>query len=669
MKKRVFSFDVFDTAVSRPFCRPIDLFAQVHDSLIKQYGLFATVENFVEARCEAERKARKKSSGRDDVRLSDIYNCFHELSGWGLESERVYDIEIFHEINLAVPVGVVRERVASLQKSGERVVFVSDMYLPANVISELLMNCGYRIGAGDVYVSGDIGYSKYSGRLFDFVANKEKVSPENFYHIGDNYRADVLSARARGWNAEQFSGCSLSRYEAGRQERQSYEIPSFEGVSRASRVRCVSGNPDAARLVSDVVGPFLVSFVRFALLDAEKKGVATLYFVSRDGQILFKIAESLQGEGVAPGVDCRYMYGSRQAFLQASVVDRLPESIEWAFAKGTSSSPRDILNRLGLSEEEVLEVLPLLGLAQRELNSTLCDEQVDHLASVLINSSVMELILERARERRSALMRYLSDIDFLSRDGAVALVDVGWALNMQRSIARCMRAEGYVKPPSGYYLGAVSASADEELGSVTAFIGLPETKIHTVFRADWLFRLSSIIVIEHLFMMADHPGVVGFKECKEGGVKTIFRADFRDERTKGLALDLHTEAIAYASYVERMVGEKITSHEFMSWGVECAKKFLMQPCLEDVAPFAWVTTNKELSHEKKFDSALAGALTIADVVKMVAYDLSGARESFHSRSYSWIAGAVAISPASVRLLYTFLMGGKRVLTFISRAWR
>src|SRR5262249_2632185 len=88
---------------------------------------------------------------------------------------------------------------------GLKIVFVSDMYLPTSAVASMLRATGYGIHDG-VYVSGDIGATKASGRLFEHVRDDLDVPGSEILHIGDDYRSDVRLAGRAGWRAPHLPG-------------------------------------------------------------------------------------------------------------------------------------------------------------------------------------------------------------------------------------------------------------------------------------------------------------------------------------------------------------------------------------------------------------------------------------------------------------------------------
>ena len=67
---------------------------------------------------------------------------------------------------------------------------------------------------------------------------------------------------------------------------------------------------DLYTLSRQKVAPVLYGYVCWVLKEAEKRGICTLYFLSRDGYILRKIAQQIC-EKKKMRIECRYLYCSR----------------------------------------------------------------------------------------------------------------------------------------------------------------------------------------------------------------------------------------------------------------------------------------------------------------------------------------------------------------------
>ena len=194
-KAQVISFDVFDTLVLRSVGSPVDVF-DIVESSYNQKGIGKTVTAFKAERIKAETRARSKSAGKE-ITLGDIY----------LELSEVYDsatAEALRNIETESELSVCKanpEMLAFYQKMmslGKRIIIVSDMYLPSEVIGTVLTNCGFD-GYEKLYVSSEYGVMKRYGELFEVV--KQDYKDVNLLHIGDHPIADYSVVKRMGMNA------------------------------------------------------------------------------------------------------------------------------------------------------------------------------------------------------------------------------------------------------------------------------------------------------------------------------------------------------------------------------------------------------------------------------------------------------------------------------------
>src|SRR6202034_3422009 len=100
------------------------------------------------------------------------------------------------------------------------------------------------------------------------------------------------------------------------------------GAMRAFRLGAKSEDADAVHeLAAQFVGPFVMGFAIWALQRAQECGVKRLYFLSRDCQLVSKVARELSPQ--FGGIDCQYLYVSRQALFLPSAGDISPEGMPW----------------------------------------------------------------------------------------------------------------------------------------------------------------------------------------------------------------------------------------------------------------------------------------------------------------------------------------------------
>jgi lipopolysaccharide cholinephosphotransferase len=106
------------------------------------------------------------------------------------------DFELSCELAVCVP---NRDVIAEYDKirQSRRVAIVSDTYLPAWFVSEVLRQCGIE-ERNNLFASSEYGVMKRDGRLFRIVYEKLEISPSQTLHIGDHPLADWIVPHGMG---------------------------------------------------------------------------------------------------------------------------------------------------------------------------------------------------------------------------------------------------------------------------------------------------------------------------------------------------------------------------------------------------------------------------------------------------------------------------------------
>jgi len=188
---KIVSFDIFDTLLIRPSFEPRDIFHLVAAKVDKLYGV-----DFIEMRFHAEEEI-----GNNDLNLSQIYDYIKRKYKL---TERLADL--LQKEELACEKHFLNVRTDMMEvynyavKLGKRVIAVSDMYLGSDFLLDVLQSKGYS-EIKKVYVSNEAHCRKDTGKLYDYVFDQERVRPEEFCHLGDNYHSDFECALAKGITA------------------------------------------------------------------------------------------------------------------------------------------------------------------------------------------------------------------------------------------------------------------------------------------------------------------------------------------------------------------------------------------------------------------------------------------------------------------------------------
>ena len=454
---RLTSFDVFDTLLTRTVGEPSSLFLLLGRSPQVQRLTGCSAEQFARLRVDAERRSRH---GRRETTLPLIYA---ELAA-GLHltaeaQEQLIDAEVVLERRLSRLVPGARELVKSCETP--RRVALSDMYLPQPVVAQLLEQQGLDDLLDRVVVSSEHGRTKSDAGLYEHLLDTERLRPQDCLHIGDNARSDVRVPKLLGLRATHVDASSLNRYER-LWEKQRWDTGGlsslFAGASRLARLQArhagdvPEGYEPVVDVAAGVAAPILTAYVLWVLQSAQREGLQRLYFLARDGEVLYLLAKRLCAR-LGWDMDLRYLYGSRNVYHRAGLATKDVRQATWAWSAMYRLTAQDVLERLGLPDEQASAELARLDVPA---DAVATDDVVERL---LADEPLVRDVQEAARPLLDRVQGYLRQEGMF--DGTpYAIVDTGWAGRIAQSLTDVFpgHAEplrrgylfGYMKRPDGY---------------------------------------------------------------------------------------------------------------------------------------------------------------------------------------------------------------------------
>ena len=285
MKKRYYSFDVFDTCLARLCGTPRNLF----DILAAK-----TFNSFEHPERESHRQmfvaARLCAPGNN---LEDIYRNISQTIQLPLRIEEMIQAEIATERDMLVPIASTLLLVNQMRANGE-VIFITDMYLPSSFIKEILEKYGFFQKGDTLYVSGTIGKRKRDGTLFKMIHSERGIAYKDWHHYGDNRHSDFCIPRYLGIHSHLITTKYLP-YETLWKEFPSLQFPYASIMAGISHGIYVQSNAPSylKSFVCDLTAPLMVSWVVSILEDALCQGIKRIYFCARDTHSEFLIAQTL----------------------------------------------------------------------------------------------------------------------------------------------------------------------------------------------------------------------------------------------------------------------------------------------------------------------------------------------------------------------------------------
>lgn len=216
----------------------------------------------------------------------------------------------------------------------------------------------------------------------------------------------------------------------------------------------------AERLGLLVFAPALNAYVTWLLRRAMEDGIRRLYFLARDGYLVYQTAWKYCQQLGLP-LECRYLYCSRYS-LRIPLYHLDPEgALEHICRSGLHVTPEILLIRSGFLSEEIPALLRQLELPYAD-DERIPYAQLSRIRDLLASNLVYtELLRERSVQKLPQLRGYFAQ-EGLLEDCPIAIVDCGWTGSMQKSVQIAMNLFGSGIRLQGYYYGLYSLPADAD---------------------------------------------------------------------------------------------------------------------------------------------------------------------------------------------------------------
>lgn len=407
----VYTFDIFDTVITRKTAVPKGVFAVMQKELTDGFKEISLSEDarsqFFKCRVEAESNARKKAreSGREEVTIADIYECFRMTSGVDDDTaQKLSQIEIEMEYQLLQP---IMENVVMIEKLVEKAecYFISDMYLPLSVIKKMLSLCSPAFEKIPVFLSCETGKTKHSGTLYDYFIREKNINVTEWVHLGDNEYSDVQMVIRKGGTGKLYKSYSFSTFERkllkNREgdEKLQLTVGTVKNICNREDV-----NESYAEVGIKVGGPILYGYVSWVIQDCLRREIRQLYFIARDGYILKKIADVIIKDRQLE-LQTFYLYGSRKAWRIPAICQNKESLRDWLIEKCCFSNLAELSDALVVPQEYLLNYLP-----EHLASADRCYSEYEQkfIKSKLSNSSdILEYIQKTGLKKKKRILGYL----------------------------------------------------------------------------------------------------------------------------------------------------------------------------------------------------------------------------------------------------------------------
>jgi len=233
-----------------------------------------------------------------------------------------------------------------------------------------------------------------------------------------------------------------------------------------------------------VIAPMLHAFVLWVLHSAMENGHKRLYFLARDGYLMYNTAVRMCRDIGIP-VDCRYLYCSRYSIRVPMYHLDMDETLDYICRGGMDLTLKRILDRSGLTAEQISGFadklteqrafwqLPGLTGAAGE-NQSPENIHISHAALAGLRQLLSELpgfteaVAENSGSKMEAAAGYLTQ-EGLRDDIPYAIVDSGWVGSMQKVLGQLLQKDDM----EGYYWGLYELPQDVDPDSYHCYYFTP----------------------------------------------------------------------------------------------------------------------------------------------------------------------------------------------------
>lgn len=518
----IISFDIFDTALTRLFDSPVDVFLETERILLQKIGVLA--KGFALFRERAEQRARDVqhlTRGLEEVSIKEIYSELAAIlpTGFDLELAIATELEVERRSLIAVP--DILEATERLNHVGKEYIFVSDMYLPLSFLEEVLKNNGFRRWKA-IYVSCETNCTKATGRIWSEIIN---TYGNKILHVGDDLHADVINPQAKGISTLGYSRAVSERRVGSKFSPDALPFSKINRnfqLSRRASLDYIDNNLEVtSRGLGFTLGGIVVgTFLRWLSQRLALHKIERVYFCARDGYLLKQAWDTLGFDEIL-GIKSRYLYVSRASLNIASgIANSSPNRLSHDLLTFLSSSAgkttvKEAIDRAGLSAQTLINNDALVTFGDLDVvliwnqNVNIFEEMLQRHASV-----VYQVLFSRY----SNCIAYLKQ-EGLFLDGRQAMVDLGWHGTMQRSLRSLLLRENGTSELFGFYYGLWPAAKGNRYSA-----GLMESCFATEY-LSWSEQPEvhqGVAILEQLHS-APHGSVMGYEISSDGKALPIFR--------------------------------------------------------------------------------------------------------------------------------------------------
>lgn len=661
------SFDVFDTLIKRPFYAPHDLFEIMNYELIKKFPeevKFVFSELRKRAEAEIRNKLKERNPFYQDITLDEIYDYMYEEY---LIPNRILrfakELEIYLEYRFCSSRRSAKELYDLAKYLDKKIIIVSDMYLPKEIIEKILHKNGYT-DYERLYISSEIRLTKHNGDLFRYILQDLGIKAESIVHIGDNWDSDYVKPRKFGMRSYFFpKATSVLMGEIqgtlSNHFQQIFNNPAeglidhrhfLDYLGQRSMLAIVANryfdnplrqfNPDSYFNVDPYfIGYFALGMnmlgVGLWMMDIiRRSNYKTIHFIARDGYLIKIIFEKLKRH-IPVETKANYLHVSRKTLLPLTLEEPYNLFALYHLFNVQNYSPREILSsflRINRIDDNLQLYFRKKGvLLDKRFSSA---DEFNYFAKVVIE---FDLLKSNLREYRERVYQYLDRL-ITDRD---AIFDIGYNGTTQIILTNFLN-----KQIDAFY---IHMNKDRAVRPNCAI----NSNVYTFL--DYTPSIKGTIR-EYLYSEPG-PACVEYQFSEEGEIKPIFEESSYNVFDHFVLKRVHQGVLDFVDDFLESFHEYLHLMTFRNYEISLPLEDLLQrPNREDQKVFSFSTFKDELTGDYTQD------MTLLDIWNIELEKINKRNQNIgREREYHFLEGKSMWAKAIYFLLFDFQTFKKRAI--------
>ncbi|WP_020561108.1 HAD family hydrolase [Thiofilum flexile] len=603
---QIVSLDIFDTLVAR-----IDLPEHIQRQVCRQLATQvtnATPQQVFQARQQAENSLREQALQQG----FDHECCFSDLvplwiKNWvGYEDPVLMALAIELELQAETTALYIKKDVIDflewLKGFNLNLLAISDMYLDSQYIAQLLENLGLKQYFSAIYVSSDSKLGKHSGRLFEYIKDKQALDYQAWVHIGDNPHSDRLKACELGiqgiWLDEKDEVTRISQQRINAQMAERGGVWRGRYLAEQIRESLQVSSPKHTQKAEyfdygrEVLGIAFSTFMLGLLENLAQTKPDCIFFIARDGYLFQQMLSKTNAQ-----YQQRYLYLSRQVIAAASVAEGLTlQQAQVAFYNPKQQGLSSIFKVYSLSHELLAPLAKKYDL--HDISAPIHDWNDKRLLNWLADPEVQAIIRHTGLTHKQTLQAYLKQEGFFDYQH-VAMVDIGWNGTLQHFLTKTFEQEKHYPEVSGFYFALVPKLHNDFYQHNQA-----EGIIYDSRRSNACERV--VAEFEEVFEQgarALHGSTIGYSQDALGSWQPLLKADSAPDRAAEIRANPYVEQIQagvldywqHFQKIQQLTG--FTSHEILPFVYGTLERAVVYPTPQEVKLIRRLVHTEDFGHD------------------------------------------------------------------------